>query len=106
MGHVQNTMQRVRAGRLKWTALTSGQAHRFETLQAKSPCSRAPGLLNGLPMIGADHEPREAITQKPRNLITDHNYTETFEQAIRTVSQQGIAELDRIHTLNQFFLSG
>jgi phosphatidylserine decarboxylase len=103
MGQVQHTMRPMRAGRLKWTAITSGQAQRFERQQAKSPCPLAPDFLRGLPPVGADYQPREAITQKLKNLINDYEYTEEFEQAIHTVCQQGIPELDQIQTLDQFY---
>jgi phosphatidylserine decarboxylase len=103
MGQVQHTMQRVQAGRLHWTAITSGQAQRLERQHATSPCRRPPDVLIGLPAINTDYDPREGITQKLKSLIEEHNYTENFEQAIANASQQGIPELDHIQILDHFY---
>lgn len=56
-----------------------------------------------VPPIGRSHEPREAITHKLKSLINSHGYGEAFEAAIQHVSQQGISELDRVQSLDQFY---
>jgi phosphatidylserine decarboxylase len=93
----------ARGGRLKWRALSAGQAHTFGQQGTASPLPQAPGFLKDLPAADEAYEPREPITRTLKTLIDRHAYTEAFSSALARVSQQRIPELDRIHSLDQFY---
>ena len=92
-----------RCGRLKWNAVSARDARRFDEQGTPSPAKQAPKFLKDLPPIGAVYEPKQPVTKKLKNLIDSHAYAGAFQSAISTVSQQRIPELDRIHTLYQFY---
>lgn len=78
-------------------------AKRLTDLNASSPAPQSPPFLKDLPRRGAVYAPRRPITKKLRQLIEDYAYTGAFQSAIATVSKQRVPELDRIHTLDQFY---
>lgn len=84
--------------------LASAQdAKRLTDLNASSPAPQAPKFLKDLPKRGAVYAPKRPITKKLKQLIGDYAYAGAFESAIATVSKQRVPELDRIHTLDQFY---
>ncbi len=68
-----------------------------------SPAPQAPKFLGDLPGPGAVYAPEQAITKKLEKIIVDCAYGAAFQSAITTVSRQRVPELDRIHTLDQFY---
>lgn len=62
-----------------------------------------PVFLGDMPLIGTLYEPQQPATQKLKQIIEANYYGAAFESAIKTVSQQRVPELDRIHTLYQFY---
>ncbi|MEB3317903.1 MAG: phosphatidylserine decarboxylase [Cyanobacteriota bacterium] len=103
MAQIKSSARPINAGHLKWTAVTPRLARRLDQEQAPSPCERAPRFLNDLPAIEENYEPKQPITKKLQRLIHAYSYAEAFEQAIASVCQQQIPELDQIHNLNQFY---
>ncbi len=59
--------------------------------------------MAGLPPVGAVYEPQQHPTKKLKAIIEENYYGTFFENAIKTVSEQNIPELDRIKTLDQFY---
>ncbi len=92
-----------RNGRLKWNAVSARDAQRFDEQGTPSPAKQAPKFLKDLPSVGAVYEPKQPVTKKLKKLIDSHAYAGAFQSAISTVSRQRIPELDRIHTLYQFY---
>lgn len=64
---------------------------------------QAPPFLKDIPPIGTVYEPKQPATKKLRRIIEENYYSSSFESAIKTVSLQRIPELDKIHTLYQFY---
>ncbi|HLP46054.1 MAG TPA: phosphatidylserine decarboxylase [Candidatus Kapabacteria bacterium] len=62
-----------------------------------------PRFLKDIPGIGMVYDPQEKATKKLKKIIEENYYSAAFESAIKTVSTQRIPELDRIHTLCQFY---
>lgn len=88
---------------MKWTPVSAPQAQHFDRQGAESPVIQAPRFMHNLPPLGVDYEPKQPITKKLKALIKSHAYAGAFEHAIATVSKQRIPELDRIHSLSQFY---
>ena len=78
------------------------QALRQDALKLVSKTERKK-FLDGLPPEGEKYFPKTAITLELKKIIRDNNYRWNFEQAIKTVSEQNILELDKIKTLYQFY---
>ncbi len=70
---------------------------------ASSPAPQAPKFLKNLPHVGSVYAPTEAITQALKTLIEANAYAGAFQNSIATVASQKISELNRIHTLDQFY---
>jgi phosphatidylserine decarboxylase len=60
-------------------------------------------LFEGLPPVGVPYGPKESITKSLKAIIDREGYAAEFKSAIRTVSTQGIPELDQVKTLDQFY---
>jgi phosphatidylserine decarboxylase len=88
---------------MKWKPLSARQARHFEDHRASSPAPQAPRFLKDLPPPSALYAPKQPITQKLKSLVERHAYSGAFHNAIETVSRQRIPELDRIHTIDQFY---
>jgi phosphatidylserine decarboxylase len=96
--------RRHRSGaRLRWGALSAPQAHHPDRHSLSSPILQAPSFLQNLPATGVPYEPQQPITTKLKTLIRSQSYEAAFEGAIAAVSQRRIPELERIHTLDQFY---
>lgn len=68
-----------------------------------SPAPQQPSFLENLPGRWEIYEPTQPITQDLKQIIEDNAYQGAFQSAIDAVSRQRIPELDRIHTLSQFY---
>ncbi len=79
------------------------ESNRFMEQGAPSPAPQSPKFLKDLPGSGAVYAPQQAITKRLKKIIDDYAYGGAFQSAITTVSRQRIPELDRIHTLDQFY---
>ncbi len=82
---------------------SSEESRRFQEHAADSPAPQAPPFLKGLPKRGAVYAPKRPITRQLKQLIATHAYGAAFEAAIARVSTHRVPELDRIHTLDQFY---
>jgi len=82
---------------------STGQAKFFLDSRRDSPACQAPPFLQDLPGPGDVYEPRFEITRDLERLIESNAYEGAFESAIDTVSGQGIAELEDITTLDQYY---
>ncbi len=71
--------------------------------EATSLPPQAPPFLADLPPVGAVYEPQQSATKKLKAIIEENYYGTFFENAIKTVSEQNIPELNRIQTLAQFY---
>ncbi|MGK7927361.1 MAG: phosphatidylserine decarboxylase, partial [Spirulina sp.] len=71
--------------------------------EATSLPPQAPSFLGNLPPEGVVYEPQQPATKKLKQIIEENYYGTFFEEAIKTVSDQKIPELDRIKTLDQFY---
>ena len=89
--------------RVRRQLASTRDAKRLTELNASSPAPQAPKFLKDLPKRGAVYAPKRPITKKLQQLIEDYAYSGAFESAIATVSKQRVPELDRIHTLDQFY---
>lgn len=76
---------------------------RFLDEGPKSPAPQSPKFLEDLPKRSELYEPQQPVTKKLKHLIEAHAYQGAFESAITTVSRQRVPELDRIHTIYQFY---
>jgi phosphatidylserine decarboxylase len=63
----------------------------------------APPLLQDLPPAGTHYEPEQPATKQLKAMIEEHGYRQQFTDAIRSVSSQGIPDLEQIKTLDQFY---
>jgi phosphatidylserine decarboxylase len=70
---------------------------------APSPAPQAPKFLEDLPGPGDVYAPRRPITRKLKKLIDELACVGAFQSAITRVAAQRIPELDRIHTIYQFY---
>ncbi len=64
---------------------------------------QAPEFLGDMPGSGEIYVPQQPITKKLQEIIKRCAYAGAFESAIKRVSSQRIPELDRIHTLCQYY---
>jgi len=70
---------------------------------ASSISPQSPQFLKDIPPLGTLYEPKQPATKKLRKIIEENYYSASFESAIKTVSLQRVPELDKIHTLYQFY---
>ncbi len=85
------------------TAQEAHQALTCGTASHKSGLPQQPPFLPDLPHLGESYEPVRPATKQLKQIIDDNYYAAAFESAITTVSRQQVPELDRIHTLAQFY---
>jgi hypothetical protein len=70
--------------------------------EKKLPLQQLP-FLQGIPSVGTVYAPTQPATKKLQEIIEENYYSAAFESAIKRVSTQKIPELNRIHTLYQFY---
>jgi phosphatidylserine decarboxylase len=90
-------------GRLRWNPVSAQQAKRFSDSAVPIEALEQPDFLRDLPPVSAVYQPKQPITKKLKTLIDENAYAGAFESAIKTVSRQRVPELDRVHTLYQFY---
>src|SRR6516225_6920092 len=91
------------SGRLRWSPVSVQKAQRFSEMGVPSPVPSQPPFLKDLPPASVAYAPKQPVTKKLKALIDENAYAGAFESAIKTVSRQRVPELDRIHTLYQFY---
>ncbi len=97
-------MDRKRGGKyLRRRVVTGHEAGRLTAQGASSPAPQAPRFLKDLPGRGEVYAPKQPITKRLKALIDECAYGGAFQSAITSVSAQRVPELDRIHTLDQFY---
>lgn len=95
--------RRRRSGHSTSGVASANESKRLIEQGAPSPAPQGPKFLKDLPGPGAIYAPEQAITKKLKKIIDDYSYGAAFQSAIETVSKQRVPELDRIHTLDQFY---
>jgi phosphatidylserine decarboxylase len=91
------------SGRLRWSPVSLQKAQRFSDMGVPSPVPSQQPFLKDLPPASVAYAPKQPVTKKLKTLIDENAYAGAFESAIKTVSRQRVPELDRIHTLYQFY---
>jgi phosphatidylserine decarboxylase len=92
-------------------SLALNRADIFQNVKAKALASpdatslppQEPLFLGNMPLLGAIYNPKQPATKNLKKIIEENYYSAAFESAIKTVSMQRIPEMDKIHTLYQFY---
>jgi phosphatidylserine decarboxylase len=71
--------------------------------QIRALKQKAPMFLDNIPPLGKIYIPKYKATKNLSKIIEENSYSASFEKAIKTVCKQRIPELDKIHTLYQFY---
>ncbi len=97
------SMDNKRYGRLKWNPVSQQDAQCFAEHASASDLPQYPDFLKDLPPLSEAYKPKEPITKKLKKLIDKNSYEGAFQSTITRVSKQRIPELDRIHSIYQFY---
>ncbi len=95
--------QHRRLSRRSHSVASAQECSLLEGQKAPPVGPQVPDFLKDLPGPGEIYDPRQPITKKLKALIDDYSYEGAFQSAITTVSKQRVPELERIHTLSQFY---
>jgi phosphatidylserine decarboxylase len=99
-----NTIRPVRATRRRRAAPVS--AHRLasdQDLRHVLPQDTRLKFLSSMPTAGTPYLPQQPATRQLKELIEEHRYQSAFTAAVERVSNEGVPELSRIKTLDQFY---